>query len=391
MSKVLVAFYNGIEDEDDENALPIFYESLVKGLHNEENDVAIFSHKFFGVDFPKIDLETETIIKEFNPDICIIFNNCFFDLSDVINCPIVIWRVDSPQYYANKNCIKSNPERYIHFILSEDVQKILMRDFGVSEHDIFLVPSFTEVHSDHSVDIVRNISFIGTKFLISHPFQSFYSSNPSEEEQKVFKMCVNEIRQNPQVSPVYLVQKYKIKSKLVRNHLDIPNILMSLSTEKRMDVLNAVAGLGLDLYGSRNWLSEYSCHIDLNFSYVDKKVYSLAHNQKIYNCCKIGINVSHLQATVGFPWRVMDIMASNACLVSDYHEGFERFFPEISNLLPVYYHPYEAYDVCKRLLTDESLRKEIVIRCNAVIEDKYRFKHLLVKMEEYSGVPLRKR
>ena len=109
-------------------------------------------------------------------------------------------------------------------------------------------------------------------------------------------------------------------------------------------------------------------------------------NQNIYNKSKIGINVSHLQATSGFPWRVMDIMASNACLVTDYHEDFKRLFGNIP--IPTYESELEAYEVCRQLIKDESRRKEIVLQCQEVIENKYRFRHLLPRLEEYSGITL---
>ena len=52
--------------------MPIFYEAFVKGLDRAGNQVAVFSHSFFGSDFGKID--AKTAIKQFEPDICIIFN-----------------------------------------------------------------------------------------------------------------------------------------------------------------------------------------------------------------------------------------------------------------------------------------------------------------------------
>ena len=79
-------------------------------------------------------------------------------------------------------------------------------------------------------------------------------------------------------------------------------------------------------------------------------------------------------------------MASNACLVTDYHADFERLFGNIP--IPVYNSPSEAYEVCRQLLGDEGRRKEIVSQCQEVIDSRYRFKHLLVKLEEYSGIKM---
>ena len=181
-----------------------------------------------------------------------------------------------------------------------------------------------------------------------------------------------------------MVNKCNATSELVARHLNLPQLLMMLSGEKRLRVLSTVADLGLELYGTENWQDTYYYDSKINMSHIRKRVYSIEHNQDIYNRSKIGINVSHLQATSGFPWRVMDIMASNVCLVTDYHTDFDRLFGNIP--IPTYNSSGEAYEVCRKLLNDENRRKDIVMQCQQVVDSRYRFKHLLVKLEEYSGV-----
>lgn len=392
MAKILVTFFNCMKDPENPNAMPLFYETFIKGLDKAGNEIAIFSHRMFGLDFGEIDEETEKVIVDFAPDICFIFNNSFYDLSGIVSCPIVIYEVDSPRYFSNKECIKKNPDRYLFFIFQQDSRKTLKEIYGIEDNKIFYAPFFTQIYADHEVEQRTNISFIGSKFTVSNagPFVEFASKNPSPDEWKMYGDCTEEIRNHPQVTPTELVCKYHITSELVARSLNIPEILMELSGEKRIHTLSAVAGLGLELYGTENWASEYYGNLTLNLCYKNKKVYSLEHNQNIYNTSKIGINVSHLQATSGFPWRVMDIMASNACLVTDYHSDFRVLFPEVADIIPTYSNPYEAYEVCRRLLKDDTHRKDIVAGCNTVINERYRFKDLLPKMEEYSGVCMHK-
>lgn len=166
--------------------------------------------------------------------------------------------------------------------------------------------------------------------------------------------------------------------------LNLRELLMILSGERRVKLLASVVDLGLDLYGAKSWGNVYYHNSDLNMAYIDKLVYSIKHNQDIYNSSKLGINVSHYQATSDFPWRVMDIMASNVCLVTDYHSNFASLFGNIP--IPTYESEAEAREVCKRLIEDKSRRRDIVLQCQEVINTKYRFKHILSKLEEYSGV-----
>ena len=337
MAKVLVAFHNGIVDEKNPGAMPAFYEAFIRGLDSAGNQVVVYSHGMFGADFGEIDEDIKNEICGFEPDICIIFNNSFFDLAEVVDCPIIIYEVDSPLYFSNKDDIRKKPDRYLYFIFQEESRKVLKEDYGVNE-------------------------------------------------KQMMESCLRELQKNSQVTVSNLIYKYNITSELVVRHLDLQQLLMMLSREKRLKVLSGVADLGLELYGTENWDSTYYNDSKLNMAYIRKKVYSVEDNQDIYNRSKIGINVSHLQAASGFPWRVMDIMASNACLVTDYHAGFKRLFGDIP--IPVYESASEAYELCRQLVKDQSRRREIVLQCQETVANKYRFKHLLPKLEEYSGVTL---
>lgn len=388
MAKVLVAFHNGIVDEKNPEAMPAFYEAFIRGLDSAGNQVVVYSHGMFGADFGEIDEDIKNEICGFEPDICIIFNNSFFDLAEVVDCPIIIYEVDSPLYFSNKDDIRKKPDRYLYFIFQEESRKVLKEDYGVNEKQIYFVPFFTEVYADETVQQTTNVSFIGSLFSLGsiNVFESFIQKRPSLKEKQMMESCLRELQKNSQVTVSNLIYKYNITSELVVRHLDLQYLLMMLSREKRLKVLSGVADLGLELYGTENWDSTYYNDSKLNMAYIRKKVYSVEDNQDIYNRSKIGINVSHLQAASGFPWRVMDIMASNACLVTDYHAGFKRLFGDIP--IPVYESASEAYELCRQLVKDQSRRREIVLQCQETVANKYRFKHLLPKLEEYSGVTL---
>lgn len=92
MAKVLVAFHNGIVDEKNPEAMPAFYEAFIRGLDSAGNQVVVYSHGMFGADFGEIDEDIKNEICGFEPDICIIFNNSFFDLAEVVDCLLLFMR-----------------------------------------------------------------------------------------------------------------------------------------------------------------------------------------------------------------------------------------------------------------------------------------------------------
>ena len=119
-------------------------------------------------------------------------------------------------------------------------------------------------------------------------------------------------------------------------------------------------------------------------SYRNKTVYSLKHNEDIYNSSKIGININHLQAIEGFSWRVCDILASNACLVTEYRPTIEQYFPNVGIL--TFTSPFEARQQCLKLLANENLRQDIIEKSHEIIEKKFRFNNFLEKFENFLGI-----
>lgn len=149
----------------------------------------------------------------------------------------------------------------------------------------------------------------------------------------------------------------------------VSDVLHMLSAEKRARTLSNLVDLGLKLYDTRSWLEGYYFYSRLNMAYEDKEVYSIEHNQNIYNRTKIGLNVSHLQAVDGFPWRVLDILSSNACLVTDWHDQFATKFEGVD--FRVYLDEHEARDICKHLLDDEAERRQIVEESNQYVSRNF--------------------
>lgn len=381
MAKILFAFYSAVNDPENPNATPLFYESFINGLDKAGNDVWVMKHNLFGVDFGKIPEDNIASIKSFHPDLCIFFNNAFFDISDIVDCPIIIYEVDSPRYYANKDLIKQKPDRYLFFADASNHVTTLIEQFGVPRSNVSVMPFFTEVREEE-LEIKSNISFIGTKFVAQTEktsLSNFVLQNPTQDETALYKNCIEHLKRNPQLTEPELIQLLHITSEKIIRNLDTGLLIAILSDEHRIGVLSSIADLGLRIYGTESWGRSYFGNYALNFSYVNKKVYSLAHNQHILNSSKIGISMGHLQATCGFPWRIADIMASSACLVTDPHKDFSCYFSGLP--LPVYHSPAEARELCQTLLSDDSRRRDIVQQCNEQIDKNHRFVHILAQME----------
>lgn len=381
MARVLLAFYNGIYDQNNLEKIPCWYDGLIKGLKKNGHQIFLWQIREFGVKETSFSEADRNLIKTFDPELCLSFNNVLPDEKGLIDCPVITIIVDSVKYLSNIELLKS---RIIGTIQKADFQ-YLVNNYKCSDKKIFLYNPYTEIKPDKSVSQDVNISFIGTRFGVPRNAEIGAFANDREALMEYCK-CIEYIKRDPLVSEEIVLNACNVTKYEVREKLNVANVLLLLSAEKRVRILSAVVDLGLQLYGTRTWLEKYHFDSRINMAFVDKEIYSLDQNQLVYNRSKIGINISHMQAVDGFPWRILDIMSSNACLVTDWHEGFKKYFGGL--YIPIYQDEFEARDICKELLKDEMARRQIVNECNDYIKDKFSLNVFLKQLQELTGVSL---
>lgn len=389
MAKIFCALYSGIKNAKDYCALPPFYESLLFGLRNAGNEVLCFFHKNWGKDFSGTipeDIKKEML--DFDADIYILFNNHFWDISELTDKPIIIYEVDSPLYYKNLNLVKEKKERFLFFTIQQGSMDVIYNTFGVSTDKVCYIPPFTEIKADSSIEQDTNISFVGTNWGSDgcRFINDFIKKDVSSEELQLAKASYMAFSQNPFMNSeeCYYAENEAIKNKFLPS--TYPNSAMRISGLRRLHHLEAISDLGLDLRGV-GWIDPSIAYFPgVAFSYNKEPVFTLEDNQNLYNRSKIGFNINHIQAKTGFSWRVCEIMASNACLVAEYKQDMLSAFPGVK--LPMYNSPYEARELCKKLLDSDEERQEIVSASHEIIESRYRFSNALHVMEEFLDISL---
>lgn len=388
MARIFVSFYNFAYHKKDPYIMPPFYETFVNGLKDAGNDVLYFFEKatsFFGDAIPADVLEK---VKKFDPDLFILFNNAFWDITDYFDRPIIVFDVDSVEFFKNKDALlkKNNAYRYITF--QESAIPLIRDAFKLNKVDVIKVPLITGIQADPSQEPENNIAFVGWNWLAAKCdyIIDFVKNNNSLEAAAAAKDTVDEFLKHPflTIEQIYDENKYNTKNILevgnYRNFMDF------LSGVFRARYLTAVADLGLDLRGM-SWANDSMKYFpELSLCYNKEQVFSLSENEAFYNNSKIGFNTNHIQAQSGFSWRVCDIMASNACLVSEYRSGLASTFPDIP--LPTFTSPAEAREQCQRILKEENLRRDIVAASHEEIEKNHRMKNLLDEMEDFLNIKL---
>lgn len=387
MAKIFLSFYNAIKDPANDQAMPGFYESFIKGLVEAGNEVMIstFSPQNVCWDFPVPPKPVEEKVRKFSPDLAILFNNCGYQWEHLLDCPILVYEVDSPLLYHNKKNLEQSPGRF-HFVVPQPSSLNVLRELypSLPNTQATYLPFFTSVQPE-DLPQTDNISIICSLFGQSSQLNLFMKEEPTEEELNQYRNIRELIEANPFISSHDLFSQISDLSDKVRRFIDIPEIILSISSDRRVQLLSILADLGLALYGTRNWTDLLHAP-ELVMSYRKTPVHSLRQNQDIYNHSKIGININHIQAKTGFSWRVMDIMASNACLVTESQDIYHTLFPDVA--IPQYTTRFEAREICQKLLREENQRRDIVHACQETIREKYRFPHLLKGLESFLNLSL---
>ncbi len=386
MSKILVSFPGDFVNG--KYYYYSFYEGLLNALCRNGNQVLYMIANDFLQDYSSrqnicnkdIDkTKLDNYLKSENIDLVIAFNNIRYEnLHQVLECPFVVWGVDSFPFYFDKDKLKESSSRFIIFGNNEEDTQTLNKE--LNSNKIELLRFATDVRADTIDDGNKiNIIFIGRYWdnLLLHNVRS---GNLTIEQvkilDKVFRKDLNATTENAfglaGVSPDFCMPKTAI--------------LHSIATADRESVLLGICDLGLNLYG-QGW---EKAHYKLVLNFIPRIVYSEKDLSSLFNNSRICFNMSHLQAGhCGFSFRLLDGMASSACLVTDYKPIYDKIFG-YKNLIPTYKYgdSHAAYNVCKYILDNEDIRLNIVKESHKVIESNFRFEHRFKTLEDFTGVSL---
>ena len=391
MAKIFVSASSHIYDRDQRKYLTAcFYEQFIRVLVRHGNDVLYLNTAgFLKKSFNAKNIENLSVnknkvykvIQNFSPDLAIVFNNSTCsNLDKIIDAPIILWDADSVPFFNDKENIKKNPDRYYFFCSSTSTTKNTINFFRAKEKNVIYMPFATDLRAK-DIKQTKNISFIGTNFILSHNIKKYLYTH---DDKKNFKIVIENLKKDPFKRGI--IEKYNISDPDLEK-IPYSDLMTVMSGNKRIQILLAVHDLGLSLYGTSNWLDLASISLDMALLYDPILVYSAQHNQDIYNSSKLSISIAHTQAVTGFPWRVMDIMATNSCLVSDKKEEIhDRFKKYVS--IPMYETPQEARELSKKLLKDEIWRKDIILGSQKAIEETARFEHRMRDIEQIFGINL---
>jgi spore maturation protein CgeB len=389
MSNVLITYNSNIFCEGSYQ-IPVFYEAYIRALVDEGNSVTVCNTNQFlrtpwnGLNKIKLSVNKRKVkerIIESNPDVVFAFNNsCLSGIEDYLECPIAVMEADTFLYYNDKENLKKKKDRFHFFSSSNSILQAMKNEFGISKNAYNL--KFATGIKSEKVEQDKNVSFIGSVFTPLFNLKDICKFPLSQEE-----ICdiVGILIDNPFIDYDDLLKRYNLMSNRAIYSKD--DFLAMISNNNRLNVLNFVSDMGLKIYGSDKWRYLWPIMFSLSNCFSTETVYSLKHNEYIYNSSKVCMNIPHAQAKDAYPWRVMDIMASHGCLLTNKNIGLKELLKGYIEV-PMYETPYEARDLCRKLLNDEKWRLDVVAGSQKCIEDQGRWIHRFKEFEEIFAIDL---
>lgn len=344
----------------------------------------------------QLDINLETVA--FGPQVIISFNNA--GMSDYIlknvNCPICLFFADGIAFCSNLDLLSKYREKYyfLHHSLDTLIQiKKNMKDIKEERNIIF--GHATDVHKDQTAKQDIDISFVGSlgnwdKSSVIY----FQKISDKDFSGKLEQQNLNVIKDNYIQKLEDFIQTGKMEKndlpywdEIVKKNLYC-SITLTGTCQKRFEILSKLTDLNLKVISyPKGMVDVLSYDLNLFKSYDFTLATSLEETERIYNRSKISLNLPHAQAHQGFSWRVCDILASNACLLSDYRLDLEKLMKPYINI-PMYTSSSEARELAIKLLRDDVWREEIIQASQKMIEENGRFEKKIKNISKFINIKL---
>ena len=325
-------------------------------------------------------LEKEQIkrkVKSFDPELIIAYNNNIPDgIIQNTTCPIIIYPADIVTSWAGLSLIRHNLDRYYFLETTKAItHQIKEKIPSISNERIIPFGHATAVRKKDIEQDIR-ISFVGSILNYSWNTVDYFSrlggfkdSEYQNIRHKEYCSLFEDFRNNQTSEFDYSAFDTEELKAIQAYEASCINFC-----NKRFKILSEMSDLGLTIFGwSASWANVMMYDFDIWKCFDYRTSVSLEETIETYNRSIISLNLPQGSNTDGFSWRVTDIMASNAVLLSNKKKDLVNLISPYYKDMPYYESAMEARELAIDLLKNKNWRKEIVEASNQVIEENCRF------------------
>ena len=324
-------------------------------------------------------------IKDFKPTLILSFNNCLpKNCYNILprKCKICVLDADAPsECFWNKDMLFQHLSKFLFLGLQSYSKTMYENYLGITltnETYIYFPPATIIKKENLAID--KNISFIGSNF---YPLQI-----PTEE----YFYTADALKIFDKFKKDYFHPFKDASKNFYCTHSIYDKIRHFYAGQDRLKYMQQLTDLGFVFYGVRNW-NRIACYdFELAQCFDAKTICSIEENQWVHNTSKVSVNFSHPLAKSSFSWRVMDIMASNSCLLMedkpDWRDLFAKYLSKDVLDVIIYKDRFDMRQKAIKLLSDENLRQRCVKELNNAIEQNGRWNIRFKSLEKFLGIKL---
>ncbi|MDO4851330.1 MAG: glycosyltransferase [Actinomycetota bacterium] len=387
MARVLVSYWKIQEVSIDE--MLCYWDGFVHELRDAGNDVFVINTGYFNpYDSNEVlNQELDELLLEkaraFDPELIITFNNRIPKsfLEEFSDIPIFLWDGDNLIYFCDLPYIEEHKSRYQVISIVQDWRQDYL-DFGFKNDQVLYVPLATAIRKA-DIEQTMAVSFLGIR---SYHKSRYYWYAKNHDYMPMFYKLVEAHLNEANYNYEELFERYFGK--------DYPELVLSQEDlyplfNYRWLVLANMLDLGLTISGyAGKWEDAVEYMPQLVAAYDPQLVWTLEDNARFYNASKVSLCPIAPQAQgSGFSWRVLDIMASNACLLVSRSTDLQELTRDFIDL-PMFDTPWEARDLAKQLLGDDTMRREIVEASQRYVDENARWIHRFRQIQDATGIAI---
>jgi hypothetical protein len=315
-----------------------------------------------------------------------------------LDCPIISWLVDHVPFMHHGGDSGTLFGARDHVVVSASamVATIEERYPAVAGRTHFM--PFATQPSDHHAAVRQvpdiSVSFVGTFFYGNEFVLLLRRYRNDARISSALLAAASAVQRDFRSDITAIIDQVGLSDVLADNHIAIDKFYMAIanvaSMNKRIRALDAIADLGLLLWGTDNWVDAAAYSLPLLRCYrFGEFIKTRAQLNQIYRRSRIAVDVPHIQAVGGLPYRVFDILASPALLVTEYHphsDLFRLFGKEAP--VPTYRTKDDLRRIVQHYLANEDERRDVVAKCNALVANGFSFTDRVCELFRIAGAEL---
>ena len=334
----------------------------------------------------------------FSPDIIISYNNVLpgYDIYNYTNCPIIVYPADVFRVWAGIELLKTHIDRYYFLDATERITSDIKKNLPEVKNNQFI--PFGHATGVKAMDLPQdiNISFVGslgnyawgTRAYFSNLYKYVSYDEANSQKDAFIKAYRNHLKDdNDIVYSDFMNSSEPVVDRMKDKYVYELNTITACN--KRFSILSKLTELDIEIHGyPYSWGQIVEFNIDLLRCFNYKPSVSLEDTMNLYNRSKVSVNLPQGVNTEGFSWRVPDILASNAVLLSVPKGDLVRLMKTYYKDFPYYETANEALSIAKKMLLEDNWRRELIEASHCLVENEFRYPKKLKYMKQAIGIDI---